>query len=114
MVAEMQKIAVFQYEIMASDELKKRELSHLKNLEHQCAELLGQVNLTIQDHITDSCKNYTDYEETTQDINHWYQYQQTLLEILYRISELTYAMNIGSVSMENSQSLYLLYSKQTE
>lgn len=114
LVAEIQKMAVFQYEIMTRNELRKRELAHLKNLEHQCAELLGQANLTIQDHISDNESNYSDYEDAICDIDHWFKYQQTLLEILYRISELTYAMNMGTISRENSESLYLSYSKQTD
>lgn len=48
LVAEMQKASTFQMETMESDELRNRELLHLRTLEHECAELLGQANLSIQ------------------------------------------------------------------
>lgn len=41
LVAEVQKISTFQLETMENDELRNRELTHLKNLEHECAQLLG-------------------------------------------------------------------------
>ncbi len=114
LVAEIQKMAVFQYEIMASDELRKRELAHLKNLEHQCAELLGQANLTIKDELKVRGVGFSDYEDRVKEIDHWYWYRQMLMEIMYRISELTYAMNMGETSREYNQALYLTYLKQSE
>ena len=50
LVAEIQKISTFQIETMENEELRTRELAHLKNLEHECAHLLGQANLTLQDY----------------------------------------------------------------
>ena len=114
LVAEIQKMAVFQYEIMASDEHRKRELAHLKNLEHQCVELLGQANHTIKDELERHGTGFSDYEDRVKEIDHWYWYRQMLVEILYRMSELTYVMNMGVVSREHSQELYLKYFKQSE
>lgn len=44
----------------------------------------------------------------------WFQYQQILLEVMYKISDLTYALNLGAISRENSYALYLPYAKQSE
>jgi len=59
LIAEIQKCSTFQMEIMENDELRNRELAHLKTLEHECAELLGQANMTLQDFTK---KNELSYE----------------------------------------------------
>ena len=114
LVAEIQKSSTFQIEIMENEELRTRELAHLKNLEHECAQLLGQANLTLQDYAKKSGLAYRQYENYVREANSWYQYQQILLEIMGKIGELTYALNLGAVSKENCYAMYLPYAKQTE
>lgn len=48
LIAEVQKCAIFKAEIIGNDELRNQELAHLKDLEHECAELLSQANITLQ------------------------------------------------------------------
>lgn len=114
LVAEIQKCSTFQVETMENDELRNRELAHLKNLEHECAQLLGQANLTLQDYAKKSGLDYEKYEKYVGEANSWYQYQQILLEIMSKIGELTYALNLGAVSKENCYAMYLPYAKQAE
>jgi len=52
-----------------------------------------------------SFKSYVDY---TAHIEKWYQYQQILIQILGQISELTFTLNLGVESRENS---YYHYNK---
>lgn len=107
LVAEIQKCSTFQVETMENEELRNRELAHLKNLEHECAQLLGQANLTLQDYAKKSGLDYEKYEKYVGEANSWYQYQQILLEIMGKIGELTYALNLGAVSKENCYAMYL-------
>ena len=114
LVAEVQKSSTFQVETMENNELRNRELQHLKSLEHECAQLLGQVNLSIQDISGNKGVDYDKYEKLIGEAELWFQYQQILLEVMYKISDLTYALNMGAISRENSYALYLPYAKQSE
>lgn len=114
LVAEVQKSSTFQVETMENNELRIRELDHLKSLEHECAQLLGQANLELQEITGKKDLDYAEYERLLGEAESWYQYQQILLEVMYKISDLTYALNLGAISRENSYALYLPYSKQSE
>lgn len=114
LVAEVQKSSTFQVETIENNELRNRELQHLKTLEHECAQLLGQVNLSLQDIAGNSGVDYDKYEKLIGEAELWLQYQQILLEVMYKISDLTYVPNLGAISRENSYALYLPYAKQSE
>lgn len=114
LVAEIQKSSIFQVETIENEELRKRELDHLKNLEHECAELLGQANLTLQDYAKKSGLDYEKYEKYVGEADSWYKHQQILLEIMGKIGGLTYALNLGAVSKDNCYAMFLPYAKQAE
>ena len=114
LIEEIKNSSTFQMEIMESEELRQRELSHLKNLGHECAVLLEQANLTLQDYTKKNGFGYEDYEKAVFSANIWYQYQQILLEIMGKIGELTYALNLGVVSKDYCYAMYLPFAKQAE
>lgn len=114
LVAAIQKCSQFQYEIVENEEQRKLELIHLKNLEDECAQLLGQANLTIKEFEKKSGMDYSGYEKSISEAQTWCQYQQTLLEIMLKIEELTYALNLGKLSKENCYSMFLPYAKQAD
>ena len=82
LVAEVQKSSTFQVETIENDELRNRELSHLKSLEHECAQLLGQANLSLQDISGKKGLDYDAYEKKIGEAENWFQYQQILLEVM--------------------------------
>lgn len=114
LVAEVQKSSTFQAETVENDELRNRELTHLKALEHECAQLLGQSNLSLQEITGKKEIDYDEYEKLVGEAETWYQYQQILLEVMYKICDLSYALNLGAISRENSYALYSPYAKQSE
>ena len=114
LTAAIQKCSTFQMEIMENDELRNRELIHLDNLEHECAELLGQANLMLNEYSQRANLKYEEYESCVYDANNWFQYQQILLELLGKIEDLIYTINKGAVSKESCFSRYTLYSKMSE
>lgn len=114
LVAAIQKCSQFQYEIIENEEQRKLELIHLKSLEDECAQLLGQANLTIKEFEKKSGLDYSGYEKSTSEAQTWCQYQQILLEIMLKIEELTYTLNLGKLSKENCYSMFLPYAKQAD
>lgn len=105
-------ISQFSLEIMENDEQRRLELSALRIHQNTATELLGQVNLTI-DEITQKSLNYKDYQQCVVDLKLLVQYQNTLVSVLAEISRLTDLLGKGSTSTEHSYASYKLYSKQS-
>lgn len=112
LVAAIQRSATFKYEIVASDELRTLELSSLRNLENECAQLLGQANLMIQERTKDRSIEYIAYARLINEIDSWFGYQQILLRIMDELAELTYTLSLGAMSRENSYALCDPYTQQ--
>lgn len=114
LVAQVQKCSQFQAEILESEELRKRELDHLKSLEQECAQLLGQANLTLKEYEKKTGLDYAGYEKLVAEAQVWYQVQQILLDVMLEIGELSYALNLGAVSRENCSAMFLPYARQAD
>ena len=114
LVAQVQKCSQFQAEILESEELRKRELDHLKSLEQECAQLLGQANLTLKEYEKKTGLDYAGYEKLVAEAQVWYQVQQILLDVMQEIGELSYVLNLGAVSRENCSAMFLPYARQAE
>lgn len=112
LVAHVKTIADFQTEILENDELRLSRIAQLDSLEEECTKLLGQANLTLVGFAKKSDLDYDDYEKALGNAQNWFMYQQSLLEILYKISDLRYTLHVGAVSREQCMALLPTYSKQ--
>lgn len=112
LVAHIKKIADFQTEILENDELRLSKISQLDSLEEECTQLLGQANLTVAGFAKESELDYEDYEKALGDAQDWFMYQKSLLDVLYKISDLRYTLHLGAVSREQCSALLPTYSKQ--
>lgn len=112
LVAHVKKIADFQTEILENDELRLSKISQLDNLEEECTQLLGQANLTLTGFAKKSDLDYEGYEKALGHAQDWFMYQQLLLDVLYKISDLRYTLHLGAVSREQCIALLPTYSKQ--
>lgn len=114
LIADTQKTATFQMEIMQNNDKRNLELSHLRDEEHKCAELLGQANKTIIDACMSTELDYSEYEKATKATDVWCVWQQTLLRVLSNIADLTFALNMGAEPREQSFFILIPYMKQVE
>ena len=114
LVAHIKKIADYQIEILENDELRIAKITQLDNLEEECTQLLGQANLTLTDFTQKTDLDYASYEKELTEANKWYLYQKSLLEVLYRISDLRYTLHLGTVSREYCTTLLPTYTHQVE
>lgn len=112
LIAHVKKISDFQVEILTNDELRLSKIAQLDGLEEECTQLLGQANLTIADYTKKADYEFNDYEKGLKKAHDWYLYQQSLLDILYKISDLRYALHLGNVSREQCSALLPIYSNQ--
>ncbi len=112
LVAHIKKIADFQVEILENNELRLSKISQLDSLEEECTQLLGQANLTITNYTNKNDFDFEAYEKELFEIQNWYMYQKSLLDILYKISELRYTLHLGAVSRDYCVTLLPTYSSQ--
>ena len=96
LVAAVKKSSTFRFEVMENDELRLRELSYLKERENECAKLLGQANIMIEQISKKRGLDFDGYEAAVRTADSWIQYQQVLLQVMAEIAELTYTLNRGS------------------
>ncbi|WP_071128528.1 hypothetical protein [Varibaculum massiliense] len=114
LVAHVKKIADFQVEILENDELRLSKIAQLDNLEEECTQLLGQVNLTLAGFAKKNDLDYASYEKELKEAQSCYTYQKALLDVLYKISDLRYTLHMGAVSREQCAALLPTYTKQVE
>ena len=112
LIASVKKSSTFQFEVMDNNELRLRELSYLKERENECAKLLGQANIMIEQISRRRGLDFDSYESAVGRADSWIQYQQVLLQVMAEIAGLTYALNKGAVSRDSSYALLLPYTSQ--
>ena len=112
LVAHVKKIADFQVEILENNELRLSKISQLDSLEEECTQLLGQANLALAGYTKKNDLDYTAYEKELPEVQNWYMYQKSLLDVLYKISELRYTLHMGAVSREHCVALLPTYTNQ--
>lgn len=112
LVAHVKKIADFQTEILENDELRLSKIAQLDSLEEECTQLLGQANLTLAGFAKKTGLDYEAYEKALENAQNWFMYQKSLLDVLYKISDLRYTLHLGAVSREQCVALLPTYTKQ--
>lgn len=114
LVAHVKKIADFQSEILENDELRLSKIAQLDSLEEECTQLLGQANLTLAGFAKKTGLDYEAYEKALGNAQSWFMYQKSLLDVLYKISDLRYTLHLGAVSREHCVALLPTYTKQVK
>lgn len=112
LVAHVKKIADFQAEILENDELRLSKIAQLDSLEEECTQLLGQANLTLAGFAKKNELDYEEYEKALGIAQNWFMYQKSLLDVLYKISDLRYTLHFGAVSREQCVALLPTYTNQ--
>lgn len=112
LVVHVKKIADFQIEILENEEMRLSKIVQLDNLEEECTKLLGQTNLTLIGYTKKKDLDYEEYEKELKDAQNWYMYQEALLNVLHKISDLRYTLHLGAVSREQCRALLPTYTKQ--
>lgn len=114
LVSHVKKIAEFQVEILENDELRLSKIAQLDSLEEECTKLLGHANLTLAGFARKNDLDFATYEKELQEVQNWYIYQNTLLEMLHKLSDLRFALHLGAVSRAQCSALLPTYIQQVE
>lgn len=114
LVTHVKKIADFQTEILENNELRISKINQLDSLEEECTQLLGQANLTLAGFAKKTDLDYEAYEKVVGNAQNWFMYQKSLLDVLYKISDLRYTLHLGAVSREQCIAILPTYTKQVQ
>ena len=114
LVTHVKKIADFQTEILENNELRISKINQLDSLEEECTKLLGQANLTLAGFAKKTDLDYEAYEKVVGNAQNWFMYQKSLLDVLYKISDLRYTLHLGAVSREQCIAILPTYTKQVQ
>lgn len=98
LITNVQAIASFQTEILENSELRASKLHYLDSLNTECTQLLGQANYTLDGYAEEKSLDYRSYEGKLKEVQKWYTYQNMLLNVLNKISDLRYALHFGEIS----------------
>ena len=113
-ISHVKTMADFQMEILENTELRLSKISQADSLEEECTKLLGQTNFTLAGFTRKTGLDYAEYEYEVGKAQSWHRYQKALLDVLYSISELKYALHLGTVSREQCEAIVSTYTKQAE
>ncbi len=114
LISHVKAIADFRVEIIENDELRKSKIDQLERLSQDCTDLLGQANIKLARYSENEGLKYDDYEKELQEAHAWYKYQKSLFEVLCKIADLKYALNLGTVSKKQCVSVLDDYEQQVE
>ena len=92
--------------------MRLSKIAQLDSLEEECTQLLGQANLTLAGFAKKNGLDYEAYEKALGNAQNWFMYQKSLLDVLYKISDLGYTLHLGAVSREQCVALLPTYTKQ--
>lgn len=112
LIAHVKKISDFQVEILDNNELRLSKIAQLDSLEEECTQLLGQANLTLAGYTKNKEIDYKAYERELKEAQNWFLCQKSLLDIMYKISDLRYTLHLGAVSREQCMALLPIYRQQ--
>lgn len=110
LLSRVGEISKFNLEIMEIDEYRKIKLMTLESLKGIDTELLGQVNLTINEIVRkNTSQNYQNYQKIVDELNILVEYQRVLLIVLEEISKLIQLLGLKDMSSDMSYSLFNKY-----
>ena len=100
LIKEIKKLDAFQVSSLVDEDKRKEKVRLLTDMEKEGAQLLDQATVSINNLIGKETADFKAYEETTQQIEKWREYQKILLEVLYQISLLMQVFSAGTQSNE--------------
>ena len=109
LVSHIKNIADFKVEILEDNDLRLLKINNLERMEEECTKLLVQANLTIEGYSKKTDLKYEEYEKIVGESHNWFMYQNLLLYTLYKISDLSYTLNLGKASREQCSDILTKY-----
>ncbi len=100
LIESVSTITKYQFVSVEREETRKEELAKLQRNRETCQTLLAQAENHVEKWITTPVEEYKDYVKAMVEIESWQNYQTTLVQLLYQINALDYALHKGEKPYE--------------
>lgn len=100
LIESVYNISKFKMSSIENEELRNRELDKLQNLRMECQTLLILSENQLLSLSSKNHKIYSEYQESTKEIEKWLQYERVLLQVLHQINALDFTLHLGVKSLE--------------
>lgn len=91
----------YQIANISNEELREHEISNVQELRKDCQTLLNHAEEKLGMIIAEKYGEYKDYENAIKEIEKWRQYQVILIQLLYQINTLDFALYLGRKTREH-------------
>lgn len=91
----------YQIANISNEELREHEISNVQELRKDCQTLLNHAEEKLGMLIAEKYGEYKDYENAIKEIEKWRQYQAILIQLLYQINTLDFALYLGRKTKEH-------------
>lgn len=91
----------YQIANISNDELRKHEISNVQELRKDCQTLLNQAEAKLEALVSEKYSDYNDYENAIKVVEKWRRYQAILIQLLYQINTLDFALYLGQKTQEH-------------
>lgn len=91
----------YQIANISNEELREHEISNVQELRKDCQTLLNHAEEKLGLLIAEKYGEYKDYENAIKEIEKWRQYQAILIQLLYQINTLDFALYLGRKTKEH-------------
>lgn len=101
LVESVYNASKYQIANISNEELREHEISNVQELRKDCQTLLNHAEEKLGMLIAEKYGEYKDYENAVKEIEKWRQYQAILIQLLYQINTLDFALYLGRKTREH-------------
>lgn len=114
LVESVYNASKYQIANISNEELREHEISNVQELRKDCQTLLNHAEEKLGMLIAEKYGEYKDYENAIQEIEKWRQYQAILMQLLYQINTLDFALYLGRKTKEHCFGSFELHKNKEE
>lgn len=104
----------YQVANITNEELRDHEISNIQELRKDCQILLNQAEAKLEVLVSEKHSDYGSYEKAIKEVEKWRQYQSILLQLLYQINTLDFALYLGRKIKEHCFGSFELHKEKEE
>lgn len=101
LIESVYNVSKYQVANISNEELREHEISNIQELRKDCQTLLNQAETKLEALVAEKYIDYNSYENAIKEIEKWRQYQAILLQLLYQINTLDFALYLGRKTKEH-------------
>lgn len=114
LVESVYNASKYQVANISNEELREHEINNIQELRKDCQTLLNHSEAKLEALIAEKYNDYNSYENAIKEVEKWRQYQAILLQLLYQINTLDFALYLGRKTKEHCFGSFGLHKNKEE